>query len=360
MSPMDEKNTPGPTSQPPGARSAGSHARWKSKVAGKREPAPRKCPDCGVFVVSRVLLQCPICMGVLPEPPETSEPEETYLLVDGKLTKETEVKLLPDEWKFKEALGLFLNCIIAFTVTLFIATSIVLFQVNKVDDQDVVSIGSLVANQVPGIVFGLVPVFYIVAHGHKFSKLGFKEHKRAWDALAGLLLGLVALYLFKAGVWLNSLLVDAGVTWLAPGAFDPTFLVEAPAWQKLAVFLTMTFATLGEEVVFRGVFLQGLEVKLVDSRGKSRLELVGKGDAGKGRMSRIRGIQVASLLVAGTYAGFYALFTLSLAYVLANFIVQYALSLAFVSRGNSLNVTFAAQVLFSLLSFLDLMGIIAI
>ncbi|GAB4309575.1 MAG: hypothetical protein Kow0069_09000 [Promethearchaeota archaeon] len=328
---------------------------WKDRVAMERGTPPRTCPVCGAQVASSVLAQCPLCLGVLP-PPRTPAALEGFVLKGGKLVPAREVATYGERWRFREALSVFLNCLITYLLVQFTVVTVAWVLAGGAGEVTV-SVGDFVLNSVPGIVAGLVPVFYVVSKGHHLTKLGFKEGGHAVDVALGLILGLSFLYVYRAGTHLNDAMAALGLSFLAPPATSVDVLLEASTWEKVAVAAFFVLSAAGEELMFRGVLLPGAAEALAgrpvgEVRGRR-----GEGE-GRGRKRSVRGLAAAAALVSLAHASFVTMMTLSAYFFLPTFLTSLAVSALYLARENSLNAALAAQVAFTVSSFLATVGVI--
>lgn len=363
-----------------GGRSApGTIPKWKRKHAETtREVVPRReCPVCGTTVVSRVLLQCPICKGVLPEIPEEFTRDEKLVFTDGKLKRKSDIEVLASRWRYKEGLGVFMNCLIAFLVARFLVFALMMFQMDEPTAVIPTTITSVILNAIPGILMGIVPVLYVVGQKHQFTKLGVRDDNYALDLALGVAVGVGMFFLYGVGAGINEALAGLGWRAFAAPTGDLTGLLLAESWEKVVLTIVLVFSAVGEEIAFRGVLTNALRARVAGTAKRKRANVRPQGaqdstsgtrkKTGTGKTGRptsrkealeLPAALLLSFLVALAYAGLYSLFLLSATIFVPALLVNLFLTLIFLLREGSLNLALTAQVIFTLLNTLSILGLL--
>ncbi|UCC20262.1 MAG: CPBP family intramembrane metalloprotease [Promethearchaeota archaeon] len=291
----------------------------------------RKCKNCGSIITSTILDQCPICNTALEKISEAKrtmvQKKPGLIFTSKKLEPEHKFILKKDTWNLKEGINVFGTCIyilvIVFFLLYFLTTILQLDLAN-------ISIELILWNQIPGILFGLYPIWYIYNKKHSYIKLGFySDSKKFVIAIFIGILGTILLLLIE---FFSSSLInffsDIGLDF-----FDIKSSIEA---QNLVIrntdllwiiFLTLMLCVraISTEIVFRGVFHNTLK-------------------------QRFRNDYYVVMLVALAYSLMMLLFTfpIGIGFFLLDFLVFIMLGLLYSINGNILN-TIIANISFNII-----------
>jgi len=145
----------------------------------KKERISRKCSGCGSIITSSILEQCPLCDTKLEKIPEQKggaqdeKPQRKtgYVYANKKLVPEQRFILKRNEWNFREGIKVFVNSLMAYVTIRLILTMLLTLQLGPTDTIDM-NITTILLSQIPDIIFGVYPLYYIYSKKHKFLKLG--------------------------------------------------------------------------------------------------------------------------------------------------------------------------------------------
>jgi membrane protease YdiL (CAAX protease family) len=244
-----------------------------SKITPKPKRIPtfeitRKCPGCNSVITSTVLDQCPICNTALEKlsevKKETVQRKPGLIFTSKKLEPETKFILKKDTWNLKEGINVFGTCVYVLIISFFALFAFISFQLGGAALD--INIQLILLNQIPEILFGVYPIWYIYKRKHSFNKLGFySDSKKILIAILIGILGFLAMLLinyfsdplinFFSDVGLdffdvkssiveqNQIIRDADILWII----------------LLAISLCVRAVSL--EIVFRGVLHNALKQK---------------------------------------------------------------------------------------------------
>jgi membrane protease YdiL (CAAX protease family) len=245
----------------------------KQKVGGEYA---RKCPGCGSIITSTVLEQCPICntrLEKVPESKKTKAKEQPgFIFTEKKLEAEQKFILKKGAWNLKEALNVFGNSIL-----IYLTVRLVLFGIfSFLGDQNGTSalipltMPNLLIWQLPEVLFGIYPLYYIYSRNHNFAKLGFLRNTK--KLTLALVIGLGGgIGLFFIGYFFSEtiidLIIDLGKDFLNIESYileEYLLLQNAEIYWILLLLITLTITAISSEVVFRGVLHNALIEKFGD------------------------------------------------------------------------------------------------
>lgn len=217
----------------------------------------RKCPNCGSIIISTILDQCPICNTELEKISEVRkaivQKKPGLIFTNKKFEPEQKFILKKDTWNLKEGLNVFGTCIYILVIVFFLLMTFS-FQLESAT----LTIEEILLNQIPLLLFGIYPIWYIYNKKHSFTKLGF--HSDSNKIAIAFLIGILgALMLFLLNFFSDSLIYfmsDIGLD-----IFNTTSAIQE---QNLVIrnsgliwiiilILTLCVRTISLEVVFRGV-----------------------------------------------------------------------------------------------------------
>lgn len=310
----------------------------------EKKGVSRKCPGCGSIITSTILDQCPICNTLLEPIPESQKikPIRTgFVFTKEKLEPEQRFLLKHDSWNFKEGINVFTNSILVYiTVQLFLIMFI-WFQLGYGEtDQSTVSeitIFMILISQIPGILLGIFPIWYIKANKHSFEKLGFpvKDKKVILALIIGIsgAIVLVAINIFSS--FINSFLYDLGLNFFD---IQEYMEMENKAIQSAGLWIIILLAELiltsiSVEIVFRGVLHNTLREKFGTKNNNGKILTI--------------------LIVALVYSGIYLLFSfpIGIFFVISNFLVFVFLGILYELNRNIYN-TIIASILYDIILIL--------
>jgi membrane protease YdiL (CAAX protease family) len=304
----------------------------------------RKCPGCDSIITSSVLEQCPICNTRLEKVPESKKPQTNkqpgFIFTEKKLEAEQKFTLKKGTWNLKEALNVFGNSIL-----IYLTVRLVLFGIfSFMGDQNGTSalipltMPNLLIWQLPEVLFGIYPLYYIYSRNHNFTKLGFlKDTKKLTFALligigGGVVLFFIGYFFSEAII---DLIIDLGLDFLNIESYileEELLIQNAEVYWILLVLLTLGITAISSEVVFRGVLHNALIEKF--------------GDDPIGRLTVI-------FITALVYGLIYLLFTfpMGLYFLISNIFVYLILGLLYEINKNIYN-SIIAFITYNIMSIL--------
>ncbi len=305
----------------------------------------RKCSGCGSVITSVVLEQCPICNTRLEKIPEYEKqiPSRSpgFIFTKKKLESEEKYRIRKDSWNVKEGFNVFTNSLL-FYFTVYIL--MIMFLWTQIGTGDVeLNIFMILLAQIPGIVLGIFPLYYIFSHKHDIKKLGFfsDSKKIALAFVIGIVggLGLIAINLFSNLI--ITFFVDIGVEFFNISGYieeENAVIRNADIIWKILLLIIISIQVISTEIVFRGVLHNTLKEKIEDSK------------------INVKGKLIVILIVALVYAGLYIVFAFPFGFIffILNFLVFLLLGILYEINGNIYNTIIASILYQSIVIFLIL------
>ena len=248
----------------------------KSKNLAKEESASeplkqqskmtRKCPGCGSIISSPILEQCPICNTKLEKfvppkdlhPTQESEKRAGFIFTNKKLVPEQKLVLSKATWNFREGLSVFGNSIMVYITLRLLITIIITFQLPLDGSTNSLNITAILLSQLPALLFGIYPLWYISSKKHDMKKLGFwySPKQLVITVIVGIIGGLLLILINSFSSSIIDLFVQLGINFndvFSQIALENQLIREAEAyWIILLVFL-MNLSVFSTEIVYRGV-----------------------------------------------------------------------------------------------------------
>ena len=228
----------------------------------------RKCPSCGSIITSTILDQCPICNTELEKLSEIKkvaiQKKPGLIFTTKKLEPEQKFLLKKDTWNLKEGINVFGTCIYILIIVFFLLFTIYSFQFNS-SPYDL-NIQLILLGQIPELLFGLYPIWYIYNKRHSFNKLGFySESKKIMIAILIGILGTIILLnidLFTDSI--ISFISDVGLDFFnikSSIAEQNQIIRNADLLWIILLTVSLCFGSVSSEIVFRGVLHNALKQK---------------------------------------------------------------------------------------------------
>jgi hypothetical protein len=226
----------------------------------------RKCPGCGSVITSTILDQCPICNTELEKIAEFKKAvilkKPGLIFTSKKLEPEQKFILKKDTWNLKEGINVFGTCIYVLVIVFFLLFTIISFQL----DTTASSIQQIILSQIPQMLFGLYPIWYIYNKKHSFNKIGFYPDSK--KLILGLLVGILgAIVLLMINFFSDSLIYffsDIGLDFfnVRTSIEEQNQIIQNAdlMWMILLTF-TLCVGAFSSEIVFRGVLHYTLKQK---------------------------------------------------------------------------------------------------
>ena len=224
----------------------------------------RKCPGCGSIISSAILEQCPICNAKLEkvEVPKDQigtqkiERSPGFIFTDKKLVPKQRFVLNKATWNFREGLNVFGNSIMVYIIIRILITSIVLFQIPI--DGSTINITTILLAQLPDLIFGVYPLWYIYSKKHNMKKLGFWYSPKSFliTIAVGIIGGLLLILFNNLSNSIIEVMMQLGINFddvLSQIALENQVIRGAdPYWIILLIFL-LNMTVFSTEIVYRGV-----------------------------------------------------------------------------------------------------------
>jgi len=228
----------------------------------------RKCSGCGSTITSTVLEQCPICntpLEKIHEIKKASIQEKPGLIfTNKKLEPEHKYLLKKDSWNLKEGINVFSTCIYILVIVFFLLFTLITLQ-SDTEDVDL-NIVTIVLSQLPELVFGIYPLWYIYNKRHSYKKLGFYSDKK--KILITILVGIIGTFILIIIDFLSnsfmSIINDAGLDFfdIETSIIDQNQVIrDADILWKILLILSLITGVVSSEIVFRGVLHNALKQK---------------------------------------------------------------------------------------------------
>ncbi len=220
----------------------------------------RKCSGCNSIITSIVLEQCPICDTPLEKLSEIKkasiQKKPGLIFMDKKLQLEEKFILNKETWNLKEGFNVFGTCIFLLMIVFFSLFTIISFQSDSTVIE--VKIENIVLSQIPELLFGLYPIWYIYKKKHSYNKLGFYSGSR--KILLAVLVGVIGTIALLLINYLSNSLIsfisDLGLDFfdVAASISEQNEIIENTdfLWVLLLTVLLIS-GGISAEIVFRGV-----------------------------------------------------------------------------------------------------------
>jgi len=290
----------------------------------------RTCPGCGSLITSTILDQCPICNTELEKIAEFKkaaiQKKPGLIFTNKKLELEQKFILKKETWNLKEGINVFGTCIYILVIVFFLLFTVISFQL----DTTTLTIEEIVLNQVPELLFGIYPIWYIYNKKHSFTKIGIYSNSK--KILFGMLIGILgAIVLIMINYFSDSLIYFfSDIGW---DIFDVRSIIEEQnqiirnsgiLWIILLT-ITLCIGAFSSEIVFRGVLHNALKQKF-----KNNFYVI--------------------LLVALIYSIIMLLFSfpLGISFFLVNFLTFMVLGIIFELTNGNISATIFTNVFFNI------------
>lgn len=307
-----------------------------------QESISRKCPGCGSIINSPILEQCPICNTKLEKLPKSQKvdvspsPQKSsgFVFTDKKLIPERKLQLSRDTWNLREGIGVFGNSLMT-----YIIVSIIIVFLNPgfgTLQPENTNILLILLNQIPPMVFGIYPLWYIYSKKHSFKKLGFYSGKK--QLIFAIVIAIIATVVLYEINYLSNMFIDflynsgitLGITNLpAILTAQNQVIKEAGLLWTIILFIFLSIVTFSTEVIFRGVLHNTLRSRF-DKSFTGRTTII--------------------ILVALVYSGLYLVFGLpiSLFFFLLYFLKSILLGVIY-EASNNIYTTILSGIFFNIL-----------
>lgn len=240
-------------------------------IPKKKASISRICSGCGSIITSSILEQCPICDTKLEKiseeevtVQETKPQRKTgFIFSNKKLVPEQRFILKRNEWNLREGISVFANSLMAYVTIQLIITMILTLQIGPTESLGL-NIYTILLNQLPDIVFGLYPLYYIYSKKHKAQKLGLMLKNRyiliasivGIIGSVGLILidnfsSLIITFMYNSGIRIFDVITYTEELHLFLKSTDLIFII--------AIIALMSLSVISIEIAFRGVLHNALK-----------------------------------------------------------------------------------------------------
>jgi membrane protease YdiL (CAAX protease family)/predicted RNA-binding Zn-ribbon protein involved in translation (DUF1610 family) len=215
------------------------------KIGAQKKIVSRKCSGCGSIITSSVLEQCPICNAKLEKIPklqkakssETRLNQTGYVFTNKKLVPEQRFIIKKETWNFREGISVFGNSLMAYIIIRLLITMLLAFQLDPSDPIDL-NITTILLSQIPDVIFGLYPLWYIYSKKHNFQKLRLNFKASNFSSI------------------LIKLMYDSGINFfdILPYLANQSQVIQNTdlIWIVLLMVI-LSISAISTELVFRGV-----------------------------------------------------------------------------------------------------------
>jgi len=228
----------------------------------------RKCPGCGSIITSTIIDQCPICDTPLEKISDFKkaviQKKPGLIFTEKKLEPEQKFLLKKDTWNLKEGINVFGTCIYILVIIFFLLYTLIAFQADLTTEE--ISIEQILISQIPELLFGIYPIWYIYNKKHSFNKLGFSSDSK--KILIAILIGAIGTIVLLLINYLSDSLIyflsDVGLDFIGIKESIESqnqIIKDANLLWIILLILALCVGTISSEIVFRGVLHNTLKQK---------------------------------------------------------------------------------------------------
>lgn len=253
----------------------------------KTNKLSRICPGCGSIITSSILEQCPLCDTKLEKISEKKgttqniKPQRKtgYIFTNKKLVPEQQFILNRSEWNFREGISVFGNSLMAYITIRLIITMLLTLQAGPTDSVDL-NITTILLSQIPDVIFGLYPIYYIISKKHKSQKLGLMlNNKPLMIALIFGTIGSVGLILIdNFSSIIITFMYNSGIDFFDVAAYlaEESLLLQNTDFIFIILLMALiSLSVISIEIAFRGVLHNTLKARFdKDFLGKTSVILL--------------------------------------------------------------------------------------
>jgi membrane protease YdiL (CAAX protease family) len=224
-----------------------------------REVPIRKCSNCGALIKSPILKQCPICNNELEELPPYEEyvaPKKPgFIFTDKKLEPEEEHTIKRGKWNLKEGTSVFTTSLLVYITTMLLITLFLMPEQN---------ILGIIISQLPEILIGLYPIWYIKKNRHSYKKLGFNFTKKNLTTaiIIGVIGGIGLIFFDFFSEFLINVMLDLGlrnIFDINPILMNSLIIKNAELYWFIILTIMVSLAAISSEILFRGTLHNALK-----------------------------------------------------------------------------------------------------
>ncbi len=293
----------------------------------KKEVISRKCSGCGSIITSSILEQCPLCdtkLEKIAEQKSGTQDEKPqrktgYVYTNKKLVPEQRFILKRNEWNFREGIKVFGNSLMAYVTFRLILTMLLTLQLGPTDTLEL-NITTILLSQIPDIIFGVYPLYYIFSKKHQFQKLGLRLKTR--HIIIALIIGILGSEILILIDYFSSTIISNFFDIATYLAAEYLILQNSGLFSIVLLITLMSLSVISTEIAFRGVLHNTLKAHFDDG-------FLGKASA--------------IVIVALVYSGLFLFFTFPIGvyFFIANFMVFLFLGILYEINKNLLSTIIA-------------------
>ncbi len=232
----------------------------RGPVVDEKIQITRKCSGCGSIITSSVLDQCPICNTMLEKISEQKklmiQKKPGLIFTKKKFEVEQKFILKKDTWNLKEGISLFGNCLYILIIIYFLLFTIIAFQAE--DTKIELNMNIILLIQIPELLFGIYPLWYIYSKKHSYKKLGLISESKKFilALLIGVLVGLCLFLINYFSGYLIDLISDRGLDFfeIKETIEEQNSIIRDADFLLIALLtILLSLGSFSTEIVFRGV-----------------------------------------------------------------------------------------------------------
>ena len=268
-------------------------------------------------------------------PTQESEKRAGFIFTNKKLVPEQKLVLSKATWNFREGLSVFGNSIMVYITLRLLITIIITFQLPLDGSANSLNITAILLSQLPALLFGIYPLWYISNKKHDMKKLGFwySPKQLVITVIVGIIGGLLLILINSFSRSIIDFFVQLGINFndvFSQIALENQLIREAEIFWIILLVLLMNLSVFSTEIVYRGVLHNTLKAHF--------------GNNLFGKFSAI-------ILVALVYSLIYLVFTLPLGiyFFLIEFIIFVILGVLYEVNKNIYNPIIATIIYNSVL-----------
>ena len=239
----------------------------------KKTTISRKCSGCGSIITSSVLEQCPICDTKLEKIPgqkgiiqdKISQKKTGFIFTNKKLVPEQRFILKSNKWNFREGIGVFANALVAYVSIRLIISMLLTLQLGPTETVDL-NITTILLSQLPEIIFGVYPLYYIISKKHKSQKLSLSLNNRY--LIIALIIGIIGsvglILIDNISSVIITFMYNSGIDFFDVNAYlaeEYLILQNTNLLFIVLLIALMSLSAISIEIAFRGVLHNTLKAR---------------------------------------------------------------------------------------------------
>ncbi|MHA1670874.1 MAG: zinc-ribbon domain-containing protein [Promethearchaeota archaeon] len=298
----------------------------------KPQSISRKCSECGSIINSPILEQCPICNAKLEKAPkqpkiaseEKSQEKVGVIFTNKKFISEKKISIKKDAWTIREGINVFSNSLMVYVFLRFLIIILVFSQSSSIES----NMAMLLLEQIPDIIFGVYPLWYIYSKKHDLKKIGLFKNKILITFLIGIAGAACLIIIEYSSGFIIDFINDIGINVYDIKAYiveENQVIRNADIIWIISLIFLLCLGTISTEIVYRGVLHNALK-EYFENKFTGRIMII--------------------LTVSLVYSGLILFFTfpVGIYFFLLNFLVFTALGIIYEINGNLFNTIIAGLI----------------